>query len=140
MIDHMGFRVADLGRSRRFYDACVRALGLQIIDNTPESFLIARNANQPVPFIWIGTTNPAFWTSRHSVSASPIHLALTAAGRDAVDEFHKAALEAGGTDNGAPGPRGSEEMGYYAAFALDPDGNNIEAGFREKARATAGAS
>jgi catechol 2,3-dioxygenase-like lactoylglutathione lyase family enzyme len=144
MIDHMGFRVADLARSRRFYDACVRALGLRLIENTPESFLIARSAEKPLsfvfPFIWIGTAHPAFWTSRHSVSASPIHLAFTAASSDAVDEFHKAALEAGGADNGAPGPRGPEEMGYYAAFVLDPDGNNIEAGFRKKARAAAGAS
>jgi catechol 2,3-dioxygenase-like lactoylglutathione lyase family enzyme len=130
MIDHMGFRVADLARSRRFYEACVRALGLQIVDNTPESFLIGRSGEWPMPFIWVGTTNPAFWTPQHTVSASPIHVAFVAPSREAVDAFHKAALEAGGKDNGAPGLRGPKEMGYYAAFALDPDGNNIEAGIR----------
>ena len=61
---------------------------------------------------------------------SPIHVAFVAPSWEAVDAFHKAALEAGGKDNGAPGLRGPKEMGYYAAFALDPDGNNIEAGIR----------
>lgn len=55
MIDHMGFRVRDLAASRRFYDACAQALGLQVIDNTAESFLIGRSTTQPLPFIWIGT-------------------------------------------------------------------------------------
>lgn len=58
-------------------------------------------------------------------------MAFKATSREAVDAFHRAALAAGGTDNGAAGPRGPAEMKYYAAFALDPDGNNIEAGVRE---------
>ena len=70
-------------------------------------------------------------TSRAKTSRSPIHLAFKAASRAAVDAFHRAALAAGGTDNGAPGPRGPAEMKYYAAFVLDPDGNNVEAGVRE---------
>jgi catechol 2,3-dioxygenase-like lactoylglutathione lyase family enzyme len=131
MIDHMGFRVRDLAASRRFYDACTAALGLQTIDNTADSFLIGRSVEEPIPFIWVGTTLPAFWTAGHTTSASPIHVALRAKDRAAVETFYRAALAAGGQDNGAPGPRGPAEMKYFAAFVLDPDGNNIEAGVRE---------
>ena len=130
MIDHLGFRVRNLTDSRRFYEACAAALGLAVIDNTPDSFLVGRSASEPIPFLWVGTVNPAFWTSAHVVSAAPIHLAFTASSQEAVDRFYDTALEAGGRDNGAPGPRGPQEMGYYAAFVLDPDGNNIEAGCR----------
>lgn len=131
MIDHFGFRVRDLARARFFYDAVLRPLGLQAVDNGKESFVIGRSAAEPLPFIWVGITQPAFWTSAHETSRSPIHLAFKAASRVAVDAFHEAALAAGGTDNGAPGPRGPVEMKYYAAFVLDPDGNNVEAGVRE---------
>ena len=62
---------------------------------------------------------------------APIHLAFAARDRGAVNAFYTAALAAGGFDNGAPGLRGPEAMKYYAAFVLDPDGNNIEAGVRE---------
>jgi catechol 2,3-dioxygenase-like lactoylglutathione lyase family enzyme len=131
MIDHFGFRVRDLARARLFYEAILEPLRLQAIDNTKESFVIGRSAAEPLPFIWVGTAQPAFWTGAHETSRSPIHLAFKAVSRDAVDAFHRAALAAGGTDNGAPGPRGPAEMRYYAAFALDPDGNNVEAGVRE---------
>jgi catechol 2,3-dioxygenase-like lactoylglutathione lyase family enzyme len=131
MLDHMGFRVKDLKAARRFYDACTNALGLVTVDNTDESFLIGRSAAEPLPFIWVGTALPAFWTAAHSTSAAPIHLAFAAKDRAAVDRFYAAALDAGGIDNGAPGPRAPEVMSYYAAFVLDPDGNNVEAGVRE---------
>lgn len=131
MIDHMGFRVRDLAASRRFYEACAQAIGLQVIDNTESSFLVGRSASEPLPFIWIGTAQPAFWNAGHMTSNSPIHIGFTARDRATVDAFHRAALSAGGKDNGAPGPRGPSEMKYYGAFVLDPDGNNIEAGVRE---------
>lgn len=131
MIDHFGFRVRDLARARSFYDAILQPLGLQAVDNTKESFVIGRSKAEPLPFIWVGITQPAFWTSAHETSRSPIHVAFKAPTREAVDAFHRAALTAGGTDNGAPGPRGPAELKYYAAFVLDPDGNNIEAGIRE---------
>jgi catechol 2,3-dioxygenase-like lactoylglutathione lyase family enzyme len=133
MIDHMGFRVRDLAAARAFYDACAAALGLQTADNGPESFVLGYSAAEPVPFIWIGTTEPAFWTPAHVTSASPIHLAFKATDRTMVDRFYEAALAAGGRDNGGPAPRGPAEMNYYAAFVLDPDGNNIEAGVRKQA-------
>ena len=56
-----------------------------------------------------------------------VHLAFQATDRDAVDTFHAAGLAAGGTDNGAPGPRPIYHSSYYGAFVLDPDGNNVEA-------------
>jgi catechol 2,3-dioxygenase-like lactoylglutathione lyase family enzyme len=131
MFDHIGFRVRDLGAARRFYDAIAKALGLQTIDNTQESFLLVRSGDEPLPFVWIGTALPAFWTPAHVTSGSPIHIGFKAPDRATVDAFHRAALAAGGTDNGGPGPRGPAVMKYYAAFVLDPDGNNIEAGVRE---------
>ena len=131
MLDHLGFRVQDLLRSRRFYEACVAPIGLQVIDNTPDSFLIGRSAEQPLPFIWVGTAPPAFWTSAHLTSSSPIHLGFQAPDRAAVDEFYRRAIAAGGKDNGGPGARGPTGFNYYAAYVLDPDGNNIEAGVRE---------
>jgi catechol 2,3-dioxygenase-like lactoylglutathione lyase family enzyme len=127
MFDHLGFRVRDLAASRQFYDACARALGLATIDNGPESFLVGRSAEEPIPFLWVGVSPPAFWTADHQTSNSPIHLAFSAHDRAAVDAFYQAALAAGGRDNGAPGLR-REHPPYYAAFVLDPDGNNIEAG------------
>jgi catechol 2,3-dioxygenase-like lactoylglutathione lyase family enzyme len=130
MLDHIGFRVKDLAAARRFYDHTMKALGLQVIDNTRTSFLIGRSAAEPIPFIWIGTDQPSFWGAVHTTSASPIHVAFAAPDRAAVDAFHAAALANGGKDNGPPGPRGPAEMNYYAAYVLDPDGNNIEAGLR----------
>ena len=130
MIDHMGFRVRDLATARRFYEAIAAELGLEVIDNGDTSFLVGRSASEPIPFLWVGTDQPAFWTGEHRTSASPIHLAFAAPDRDSVAAFHRAGLAAGGTDNGAPGPRGPSEMDYHAAFLLDPDGNNVEAGHR----------
>ena len=76
MIDHFGFRVRDLARARFFYDAVLKPLGLQAVDNGKESFVIGRSAAEPLPFIWVGITQPAFWTSAHETSRSPIHLAF----------------------------------------------------------------
>lgn len=131
MFDHIGFRVRDLAVARRFYDAVMPTLGLQTADNTETSFVIGHSAERPIPFVWVGTDQPAFWTDAHRTSAAPIHVAFSAKDRAAVEAFHAAALAAGGADNGPPGPRGPAAMKYYAAFVLDPDGNNIEAGVRE---------
>jgi catechol 2,3-dioxygenase-like lactoylglutathione lyase family enzyme len=105
MIDHMGFRVRDLAAARRFYEACASAVGLQVIDNSSESFLIVPSAEEFLPFVWVGTARPAFWSDAHATSASPIHLGFKARDRAAVDRFYRAALAAGGADNGAPGMR-----------------------------------
>jgi catechol 2,3-dioxygenase-like lactoylglutathione lyase family enzyme len=131
VIDHFGFRVKDLKAARRFYDATMKALGLGVIDNTDTSFLVGRSSDEPIPFLWIGTDQPDFWKAGNMTSASPIHVSFQARDAKSVDAFHRTALENGGSDNGQPGPRGPKEMGYYAAYVIDPDGNNIEAAFRK---------
>ena len=84
--------------------------------------------DQPAPFLYIGEGRPTFWSAAAEAGRSPAHYAFQAPDRAAVDAFHAAGLAAGGRDNGGPGIR---RPGYYAAFLLDPDGNNIEAGVRE---------
>jgi catechol 2,3-dioxygenase-like lactoylglutathione lyase family enzyme len=112
LLDHVHLRVTDLEASKRFYSAVFAALGLNdVLQEGPGSFyadeLFVDKADGP--------------TSR-------VHLAFQASNREAVQAFHRAALAAGGKDNGAPGER-PYHPGYYAAFVLDPDGNNIEAVF-----------
>jgi catechol 2,3-dioxygenase-like lactoylglutathione lyase family enzyme len=119
MIDHTGIGVADVSRSARFYDIALGALGLRRVMQLPEDV--------GTDGIGYGIEFPVFWIDRfhpHSVSQ---HTAFAAKNRAEVDAFHAAALKAGGTDNGQPGQRRAR---YYAAFVLDPDGNNIEAVFR----------
>ena len=116
LIDHVQLRVADLEGSRRFYRACLEALGVPLGEDTADHFAAhelyvdrAADGSEPGP-------------------VSRIHLAFPAADRAAVERFHAAGLAAGGRDNGAPGER-DYHPGYYAAFLLDPDGNNVEAVF-----------
>lgn len=126
MLDHTGFVVTDLARARRFYDAVASALGLGTIDNGDHAFLIGRSTGEPIPYLWIGTLIPSYWSQGSRPGINQMHIAFAAASKAQVDGFYKAALDAGGSDNGSPGPR--EGAGdYYGAFVLDPDGNNIEA-------------
>ena len=126
MLDHTGFVVTDLAKSRRFYDAIAKALGLGTIDNGAEAFLIGKSAEEPIPYLWIGTLRPSYWAEGSRAGFNQTHIAFIAASKEVVHAFYSAALAAGGTDNGVPGPR--EGAGdYYGAFVLDPDGNNIEA-------------
>ena len=126
MLDHTGIVVTDLARARRFYDAIAEALGLATVSNSPESFLFGRSKEEPIPYLWIGTLIPSYWVEGSRPGLNQMHVAFVARCKAMVDEFYRAALAAGGTDNGPPGPR--EGAGdYYGAFVLDPDGNNIEA-------------
>jgi catechol 2,3-dioxygenase-like lactoylglutathione lyase family enzyme len=126
MFDHTGIVVTDLAKARRFYDAIARPLGLATASNSPESFLFGRSAEEPIPYLWIGTIRPSYWVEGSRAGLNQAHIAFIAPDKAAVDAFHEAALAAGGRDNGLPGPR--EGAGdYYGAFVLDPDGNNIEA-------------
>jgi catechol 2,3-dioxygenase-like lactoylglutathione lyase family enzyme len=134
MLDHTGFVVTDLARARRFYDAVAKALGLGTIDNGDQAFLLGRSADEPIPYLWIGTVRPSYWAAGSRAGLNQAHIAFTAPSKAAVDEFHRAALAAGGTDNGGPGPRRGAGA-YYGAFVLDPDGNNIEACVRGPAAA-----
>ena len=126
MIDHTGIVVSDLARARRFYDAIARPLGLATAANSPQSFLLGKSAEAPIPYLWIGTLIPSYWAEGSRGGLNQMHVAFIAPSKAAVDEFYRAALEAGGRDNGKPGPR-EGAGGYYGAFVLDPDGNNIEA-------------
>jgi catechol 2,3-dioxygenase-like lactoylglutathione lyase family enzyme len=113
LIDHVHLKVRDLAISRRFYDAAFGALGLPPTEGGPGYFYADE--------LYVSTAKPP-----DEPLTSGLHLAFQAADRDAVHRFHVAALAAGGRDNGAPGER-DYHPGYYGAFALDPDGNNIEA-------------
>ncbi|MEI9421464.1 VOC family protein [Mesorhizobium sp. Cs1299R1N1] len=115
LIDHLQLVVRDLPASRRFYEALFQVLGVPI-GGTGEDYFWADEL-----FISSVDSRAAQGklTGRH-------HLAFQARDHAMVDAFHRAGLEAGGTDNGAPGER-PYHPGYYAAFLLDPDGNNIEA-------------
>lgn len=125
MIDHTGIGVADVARSAAFYDAALGALGMRRVMQLPDS-----NGSDGVGY---GDEYPAFWIDRFHPHNVKQHTAFVAKSRADVDAFYKAALAAGGIDNGAPGMRAPLQgnlPGYYAAFVLDPDGNNMEAVFR----------
>ena len=122
MIDHTGIGVADVARCARFYDAALGALGLRRVSQLPE--------NDGADGIGYGVYYPVFWIDRFHPAGTKNHSAFVAKSRAAVDSFHAAALTAGGTDHGPPGLRSQASgypAGYYAAFVLDPEGNNIEA-------------
>lgn len=126
MFDHTGIVVTDLAAARRFYDAIAEALGLATASNGEQSFLFGYSAEEPIPYLWIGTLIPSYWARGSRPGINQMHVAFAAKSKAQVDAFYRAALAAGGTDNGPPGPR--EGAGdYYGAFVLDPDGNNIEA-------------
>jgi catechol 2,3-dioxygenase-like lactoylglutathione lyase family enzyme len=129
MLDHTGFVVTDLAKARRFYDAIAKVLDLGTIDNGPDAFLLGKSADEPIPYLWIGTLRPSYWVEGSRPGINQTHVAFVAQSKEAVHAFHDAGLAAGGTDNGKPGPR--PEFGYYGAFVLDPDGNNIEACYRD---------
>jgi catechol 2,3-dioxygenase-like lactoylglutathione lyase family enzyme len=123
MIDHLSLGVADLGRSRAFYDAALAPLGYRRLFDVDDASgygaaLPAPLREQALPF-WVGQD-----TGRIGLSG---HVCFTAARRAAVDAFYEAALAAGGRDNGKPGLRPIYHPNYYAAFIVDPDGHRIEA-------------
>lgn len=116
MIDHVSINVSDLEASRSFYTAALRPLGYSV------SFEWDAGCG-----LGTGEGNPPLWLIQEDPVGGPVHLAFAAPSRDAVGEFHEAALGAGGKDNGAPGVRERYGPTYYAAYAYDPDGNNVEA-------------
>lgn len=125
MIDHTGIGVADVARSAAFYDAALGALGLRRVIQLPED---------GVDGIGYGVDYPVFWIDRFHAHGAKQHTGFSAKNRAEVDAFHAAALRFGGIDNGTPGLRDTAKgypPGYYAAFVLDPDGNNTEAVCRE---------
>ena len=117
VVDHVALSVSDLERSRTFYRAALEALGLAEL----------YEKDGMVAFGVEGRDDFAIAERRPVTSAA--HVAFPAPSLEAVKAFYDAALEAGGRDNGPPGPRPRYSERYYAAYVLDPDGNNIEAVF-----------
>jgi catechol 2,3-dioxygenase-like lactoylglutathione lyase family enzyme len=132
MVDHMGITVEDFERSRAFYEKALAPLGMKMFKGGEVWGVFGTGAADDF-FIWIGSIHPSYWheADGHRPGGAPLHLSLRAPDSQAVDAFYAAALAAGGRDNGAPGTRGGLYK-YYAAFVLDPDGNNIEAAIRLK--------
>ena len=116
MFDHVGLRVSNLDTSLKFYEAALAPLGHVA---GPKGANYAGLGPRDAPALWLHLVEPG--------KTGAAHLAFSAASRAAVDKFHAAGLEAGGRDNGAPGPRADYGPTYYAAFLVDPDGNNVEA-------------
>ena len=127
VIDHVGIRVGDLPVSRRMYEAALAELGFS---------LLAEGQFEGDTYVVFGREGHDDF-SLHTVGTAPgrdrlttgAHIAFPAEDADAVDRWHAAALQHGGTDNGPPGLRPEYTGKYYAAFVLDPDGNNVEAVF-----------
>ena len=122
MIDHIGMPVSDIARATEFYLEALAPLGIAIVrqvsaEESGHGAAVGFGANQK-PFFWIGEGERL---------GGHVHVAFAASSREAVDAFYRAALAAGGKDNGAPGLRLHYHANYYGAFVLDPDGNNIEA-------------
>ena len=125
MIDHAGFAVADIERSRRFYEQALAPLGIAIITEIAPEDNAVGGGGRALGFGSEG--NPFFWIGDNQRVGEGTHVAFTTETRAEVDAFHAAALAAGGRDNGAPGLRPHYHPNYYAAFVFDPDGFNIEA-------------
>ena len=114
MLDHIGIRVADYERSKQFYTAALAPLGYQLF---MEGSSGAGFRKEMIPDFWV----------KQGAVAPTVHVAFSSPDRATVDAFYKAALAAGGRDNGPPGLRPQYHPNYYGAFILDPDGYNIEA-------------
>ena len=126
LVDHIQLVVADLAASRRFYDAVMAVLGIPLGGEADSHFWFDE--------LFVSTPDgpeaAGKLTGRH-------HLAFQAQDRAMVDAFYQAGSAAGGRDNGPPGERPHYHPGYYAAFLLDPDGNNIEAVYHGEAQRSA---
>ena len=127
VIDHVGIRVGDLPASRRMYEAALAELGFSMLGDGEfegDSYvLFGREGSDDFILHTVGSV-----PGRDRVTTGA-HIAFRAHDADSVDRWHAAAIQHGGTDNGAPGLRPEYSGKYYAAFVLDPDGNNVEAVF-----------
>lgn len=115
MYDHLGLKVGDLAASIDFYSAALRPLG----------YVLCSRDDSGAGF---GPPDaPALWLYADRKPGAGMHVAFAAPDHEAVRQFHAAGLQAGGRDNGGAGPRADYSPTYFAAFLIDPDGNNVEA-------------
>lgn len=114
MFDHVVFGVSDYAESRDFFLKALAPIGLAIVAEGPEGIELSADGKS------------SLCIRRNGEKSGHLHLAFVAATRAEVEAFHRAALEAGGKDHGAPGLRPNYSGQYYAAFVLGPDGHNIE--------------
>src|SRR5215510_13417094 len=133
MFDHVGVVVRDLAVSGRFYTACLAPLGYRLLADFSQpdgdGRLVYGSGGPADPFFVVAHGMPTFWRTDHVAGAAPDHIGFQAPSRESVDAFYRAGLDNGGRDNGPPGPRRSSTR-YYAAYLIDPDSNNVEAGYR----------
>jgi catechol 2,3-dioxygenase-like lactoylglutathione lyase family enzyme len=122
MIDHVGFPVSHFGRAKTFYAAALAPLGYTLMMEVTNEQTGGHGDHAG-----FGDTRPDFWIGTGQAAVTATHVAFHARDRATVDAFYKAAMAAGGRDNGAPGLRPHYHKDYYGAFVRDPDGNNIEA-------------
>ena len=115
MFDHVGFGVTDYDASKSFFLKALEPLGVGVVMEGPYGLGLGRDGK------------PSLWLHASEARPAPLHIAFTASDRAQVDAFHRAALEAGGRDNGAPGLRPHYHANYYGAFVIGPDGHNVEA-------------
>ena len=121
MLDHAGFPVSNYARSKAFYLQALAPLGYALV-------MEVQQHENDAPAAGFGANGkPDLWIGGEGGLQRPIHIAIAAQDRAAVDAFYRATIAAGGKDNGAPGLRPHYHPNYYAAFVLDPDGHNIEA-------------
>jgi catechol 2,3-dioxygenase-like lactoylglutathione lyase family enzyme len=117
VFDHVGLNVADFETSKRFFERALSPLGYRVVMDVSQ-YGAAGFGTDDKPEFWIGARDPR---------GTGTHVAFQVDDRATVERFHTEALAAGGTDNGPPGIRHEYHPTYYAAYVLDPDGNNIEA-------------
>jgi catechol 2,3-dioxygenase-like lactoylglutathione lyase family enzyme len=116
MYDHIGLKVGDLDASVRFYTAALAPLGYGLCSRDDSG---AGFGPRDAPALWL--------YSHQGPAGAGVHIAFRAPDHAAITKFHAAGLKAGGRDNGAAGPRADYSPSYFAAFLIDPDGNNVEA-------------
>jgi catechol 2,3-dioxygenase-like lactoylglutathione lyase family enzyme len=116
MFDHVVFGVSDYAASKAFFLKALEPLGVRVVSEGPLGVELCRS-----------DSHSSLCIRRIEEKATHLHLAFTAENRRQVEDFYRAALEAGGKDNGAPGLRPKYHANYYAAFVIGPDGHNIEA-------------
>jgi catechol 2,3-dioxygenase-like lactoylglutathione lyase family enzyme len=121
-VDHTSLSVSDFAKAKAFYAAALKPLGISVLMEFPKA------VTGGVDVAGLGSNGkPFFWLADAGKTSPRIHVAFVAGTRAEVDAFYKAAIAAGGSDNGKPGLRPMYHPNYYGAFVLDADGHNVEA-------------